>query len=1233
VLSVRRRLAGLLVLIAWTAIACASLSLLGLPPGSQATKTRAPQAASSPAAAADQAGRVQAAADRDFRFERISIEQGLSQSSVYSIYQDSKGFIWAGTQDGINKFDGYRFVQFRPVPGDTNSLSHNYILAIFEDRKGALWIGTNGGGLNRYDRERDEFVRYQHDSRSSGSLSGDIVWSIYEDRSGALWIGTEFGLNRYDRHQDRFVHISMDENGSDLAAKSVRAISEDRQGVLWIGAEGGGLSRLDPERKHFQHYRRDPSDPNSLSSNMVTSICEGQDGTLWIGTEGGGLNRFDPASGHFEHYFNDPNDPGSLGANSIQVVHRDRSGSLWVGTNGAGLNLLDEETGRFVRYQHDLSDPRSLSDDWVWSIFEDRAGNLWVGTLGGGMNRLERSSQPFTNYQPAADEDNSMAGDLVWSIYEDRSGTLWVGTFGGGLNSLDRQNGRWEHYQYTPSDPHSLSNNIVRAILEDRQGRLWIGTEGGGLNQFDREKKRFAHYRYDPGNPNSLSSNAILTLYEDASSILWIGTAGGGLNRFDPASGHFTRYPARGDNRVILGNGNVRAIYEDRQGMLWVGTEGGGLHRFDRHRERFTYYLLDPDDPESLSRDDVMAIFEDRSGVLWVGTFGGGLNKFDRQKDSFTHYTTRDGLPNDVVYGILEDEQGFLWLSTNRGLSRFDPRTDTFRNYDTSDGLQCNEFNAGAYHRSRSGEMFFGGVRGFSSFYPAWVQENPYAPPVVLTSITQAGSTLQPGRAVESLETVTLHWPNNYFEFEFAALNFNHPEKNQYAYKLEKFDKDWNYVGTTRVGRYTNLPGGRYTLRVKGSNNDGVWNEQGVALQVAVIPPFWATWWFRGATLLLVVLGLLAGYRLRIRSMEARSRQLEAQVQERTYEIERRRQAAEGLREILEIINSERSIGESLDYIACQAAQSSGAHETLLYRYSESEPVAVLADFTSDQARGQSNEVANWITEAVKSGGMLVVEDVEAHQDAGGAVEAPLSSRRYLALMGIPLIVGGEMYGGMIFFHTQPRAFSEEDAKLARSFADHAALAIANEQLRLRAERMAVAAERNRLARELHDSAKQKAFAALAQLGAANGLMDSAPEAAKERVLEAESLVHEVLQELVILIQEMHPAALKEKGLAAALREVALEWAEKSDIEVRLKLEDAQTLPLEVEQAFYRIAQEALANVARHSRARNVELLLEANAHLIRMSVVDDGCGFDPERASVGLGLRSMLERAEMHGG
>ncbi|MBN1149224.1 MAG: GAF domain-containing protein [Anaerolineales bacterium] len=1232
-LSVGRRPPGLLILVAWLSIACASLSAPrgdSLLLGSQAA---AASLVASPSPDASDQARQQSPAEHTARFERLSIEQGLSQSSVYSIYQDSAGFIWAGTQDGLNKFDGYRFTHFKPAPGDANSLSNNNVLAIYEDREGALWVGTNGGGLNRYDRKQDEFVRYQHDSRSPYSLSNNVVWSIYQDRLGELWVGTAYGLNRYDWRNDRFIRYYGSQTGSGPLGNSVRAIFEDRQGALWFGTEDGGLSQLDRERRYFRHYQRDPGDPNSLGSNMVTSICDGQDGALWIGTEDSGLIRFDPASGHFDHYLNNPDDPGSLGGNSVQTVYRDRDGTLWVGTDGAGLNRFDELTGQFIRYTNKLDDPHSLSDDWVRSIFEDQAGNLWVGTLGGGMNRLERASQPFTSYRPALDEDNSMAGDLVWALYEDRSGLLWVGTLGGGLNALDRRSGRWEHYQYDPADPHSLSNNTVRAILEDRQGRLWIGTEGGGLNRFDRENGQFIHYRHDPKDSRSLSSDMVLTLYEDASGVLWVGTAGGGLNQADPASGHFTRYPPQGDSRFSLGNGNVRAIYEDRQGVLWVGTDGGGLNCIDRQRGRFTYYRFDPNDPASLSGDNIMSIYEDRSGVLWVGTFGEGLNKFDRQSGSFEHFTTLDGLPNDVIYGILEDEQGFLWLSTNKGLSRFDPLTETFHNYDTSDGLQCNEFNAGAYHKSSSGEMFFGGVQGFSSFYPAWMQENPYAPPVVLTSITQGGVALEPGRAVESVEAVTLRWPSNYFEFEFAALNFSRPEKNQYAYKLEKFDKGWNYVGTTRVGRYTNLPGGNYTLRVKGSNNDGVWNEQGVSLQVTVVPPVWATWWFRAAALLLLVLGLLAGYRLRLRSLEARSRQLEAQVQERTFEIERRRQVAEGLREILEMLNSERSIRESLDYIACQAAQLSGANEVLIYHYSGS-GAAALAGCLSDQAQEFSSGAptpANWVTLAVQRGEPLVVTDIDQEADRMG--ELPALLRPYGALLGLPLLVGGEVYGGMVLLFSLPRAFSGEDIDLGRSFAEHAALAIANEQLRLRAKRVAVAAERNRLALELHDSAKQKAFAALAQLGAANGLIERQPQIAREHVLEAETLVHEVLQEMVALIQEMRPAALKEKGLAAALREYASEWSEQSGIAVELKVEDGQARSPEVEQAFYRIAQEALANVARHSQARRVEILLAKDSRLSRMSIVDDGCGFDPGRTGDGLGLRSMRERAEMHGG
>jgi len=710
-----------------------------------------------------------------------------------------------------------------------------------------------------------------------------------------------------------------------------------------------------------------------------------------------------------------------------------------------------------------------------------------------------------------------------------------------------------------------------------------------------------------------------------------------------------------------LSHNNVLLIYEDRSGVLWIGTFGGGLNEFSRETEKFTHYQNDPNDPNSLSNNSIASICEDQSGVLWIGTFGGGLDKFNREKKTFTHYRYREknGLPDDMVYGILEDNAaspdggGCLWLSTNNGLSRFNPRTETFKNYDVRDGLQSNEFNGGACHKNGSGEMFFGGVNGFNAFYPQGIEDNPYIPPVVLTSLTQDGEDVELGKAVESVTEVTFNWPNNFFEFEFAALGYTQPEKNQYAYMLERFDKDWIYIGTRRFARYANLPGGTYVLRVKGSNNDGVWNQEGISVTITIVPPFWETWWFRGIVALVLVGGMIGGHRLRVRSVEARNRELETQVEERTYEIERRRQVAEGLREILVILNSDRPLRESLDYIVSQAALLAGAEGAIVFRRGRASPVTIIASSSGSQANSSTGEglpgpttglpalTMRWIARSVLKGQPLIVPDLESYQMVNpGSVPSTCGEHR--AILGIPLSVGDEVYGGLVLFYAQERSFSEEDLKLGFIFADQAVLAIANAQLRDRAEQTAVETERNRLARDLHDAVTQTLFSASLIAEALPTIWESDQDEGRQLLREMRRLSRGALAEMRTLLLELRPTALAEASLGDLLRQLAETVTGRKDVSVTVTVEGQCAFPSDVHVALYRIAQEALNNVVKHAQASRVAVSLCCALPLcaggekkggVELRVSDDGCGFDPHCVPPDrLGLDIMRERAQAVG-
>lgn len=787
------------------------------------------------------------------KFEQITVDNGLSQSCVLTMLQDSQGFMWFGTQDGLNKYDGYNFVVYKYNELDSNSLSDNFILSIYEDISGRIWVGTENGGLNKFDRHTEHFTHYTHNPENKYSLGSNTVLSIYEDRFGTLWIGTkDGGLNKFNKTTDQFIRYIHDlENPNSLGSNTVFSIYEDKFGTLWIGTKNGGLNSFNRKTEQFNHYTNNPHNSNSLSNNTVLSIYEDQSGNLWLGTNGGGLNRFERETGQFIHYIHDPANLNSLSGNTINSISEDKMGNLWLATSswygnsyGKSLDKFDQKTGKFTHYIHDSTKPNSLSDDLVSFILRDNSANIWIGTGFSGINKLDTKKNKFTHYKHDVANPQSLIENHISSIYEDKAGEIWISTFNKGLDKFNRETKQFYHYSYESDNSNSLNSNNIWSVYEDHEGILWIGTLGSGLNNFDRDSGKFRHYKYEQNNPDSLSDDTIWSIYEDQKRNLWIGTFRGGLNKFDRETQKFIHYQHNPDNPNSLSDNSVVSIYEDQSGILWIGTEGGALNKFDRETQKFTHYKHDSNNRNSLSYDRVLSIYEYPAGTLWIGTYGGGLDKFDIATESFTHYTEKDGLPNNSVVGILSDDDGNLWLSTGKGLSKFNPKTETFRNYDVSDGLQGNEFDGvKAYFRSKTGEMFFGGLNGFNSFYPDQVKDNPHIPPIVLTDFKIFNESVKLKPVISQAKEINLSYKENFFSFEFAALDYTNPKKNQYAYKLDGFDKNWIYSGTRRYASYTNLDAGTYVFRVKGSNNDGVWNEEGTSLKITITAPPWKTWW------------------------------------------------------------------------------------------------------------------------------------------------------------------------------------------------------------------------------------------------------------------------------------------------------------------------------------------------------------------------------------------------------
>jgi ligand-binding sensor domain-containing protein/signal transduction histidine kinase len=825
------------------------------------------------------------------RFQHFGIEQGLPNSVVWGILLDSHGYLWIGTNDGLGRFDGYHFQVYRNDPEDKASLSHNDVRTLFDDRYGNLWIGTYGG-LNRFDQKTGKFERYLHSAHDQNSISSDAITAIGEDGEGELWVGTwDAGLNKFNRHDDSFTRFERDTSETTSGKKTLRdnkvhAIIRDHEGALWIGTRGGWLQRLDPAKNEFDCYRDPHADTSAASPDGVRALCEDHSGSIWLGTFDAGIKKFDPVTQKFETFVHRPRDPASLTNNSVNRLLVDQSGDLWVATFNGGLDRWLSRQKKFEHHLNDPKNPASLSNDNVISLCEDRSGDIWVGTAT-GLDKYFAGISKFRNFRHDPDDPSSLSNNYVKAMSEDLSGNLWIATEGGGLNRFDRATGVFEHFFHNPRDTGSISSNYATDLCKDRSGTLWVGTLDGGLNKLNLESRTFEHFAHDPDNPKSISSNDIRSIYEDRSGILWVGTGDAGLNKVNPRTGESTHFFRDPNNSNSLTSNGIQDFQVDTshrgEALLWIATNHG-FTRFDVRGEEFQQFF--PDAHRASRSNNVVQIYEDHSGTLWLATMG-GLWSFEPQTRVFRHYTTQDGLASDLVWSLEEDDHGRLWIGTGNGLCRFDPRTKQFKKYDTGGGFQGSEFNYGSHCKLRSGELCFGGLNGFTMFHPDSIKENTHVPPIVITGFREFDKPVDIHQAIGPSGAIEVSYKENSFSFEFAALDFVRPEKNQYAYKLEGFDRDWAYCDTRRSATYTNLDGGEYVFRVKGCNNDGVWNEEGTSLAVIITPPFWATWWFR-AIFFVTIAGLIGGAAryVAVRKLQRRVRTLE---QQRALERERLR--------------------------------------------------------------------------------------------------------------------------------------------------------------------------------------------------------------------------------------------------------------------------------------------------------------------------------------------------------
>lgn len=963
-----------------------------------------------------------AAEHRSLEFTRLSTGDGLSHGVVYGVCQDSRGFLWFATENGLSRFDGYSFVALHHDPDNPSSPSDNNIGTVAADRNGHIWFGTWGGGVNRFDPEAGTFEHFRHAPEAPGSLSDDRIQTVYFDAEGELWLGTfSGGLEHYDRSSGSFVHHRhSDSEPSSLAHNRVFSVVDDRAGALWV-ATGGGLDRLDRASGRFTHYRHDPTRADSLASNVVRDVTVDRGGVVWVATEGG-LDRFEPAQGRFSHFVADRTRPGSLSSNAVNIVFEDSNGSLWVGTVDGGLNRFLPETGTFEVYSSDPKDPESIGHANIRDIYEDRSGNLWVSTRGGGVAKANLKPTKFRHVTYRSGTAAGLTDSNVRSICEDHTGILWVGTENG-LNRLDEPGGTTTHFLPTGSK-RSVSYPRIYAAVEDRLGRMWFGTYGGGLERWDRTSGLFSRFRHSAANPRSLSHDRVKALLVDAGGELWVGTDGG-LARFISDSAGFETFTHRPDDSGSLASNYVWTVYEDSDRILWVGTDHG-LARFDRGTRSFRTFRKDPDKPRSLSNNKVLCLFEDANKVLWVGT-AGGLNRMSGRSEQFDHFLEQDGLPSSFVTGILPDAEGRLWVATNGGLTRFEPGARTFRNYDMGDGLQSNDFYPGACAMGRDGQLYFGGTNGFNAFLPAEVRDSTFVPPVVLTSFKVFDREVKTALAIWSLPVIVLGYQENFFAFEFSALDYTNPAKNRYAYMLEGFDRDWVVCGTRRYASYTNLDAGSYTFRVRGTNPDGVWATRGAAIKVRVVPPPWKTWWAYAGYVALVLTAVFTAI------------DLERQRHQR--------RLAEKLRDLTRALTSTLDVNEVLDRLL-ERLHTVVRYDSAAVVVRDGDRFRVISRRGS-MAGEDSSEPEDCTLEAGLLRDLLAQRRplLRPERGATSALGQEQAHPLWRSWLGLPLESRDEVVALLVLRHHLVRAFTQHHADLGATFAGQAAMAIENAKM------------------------------------------------------------------------------------------------------------------------------------------------------------------------------------------
>ncbi|MEQ9441430.1 MAG: two-component regulator propeller domain-containing protein [Cyclobacteriaceae bacterium] len=851
------------------------------------------------------------------RFQHLTIEDGLAQNMVDCLLQDRQGFLWFGTWNGLCRYDGYTFEVFNSEPSSANSLGNNFVYSLLEDPFGNIWVGTKEG-LYVYLYDEGQFVQ-------AGKLAPNDFPVLHAAiptlalQDSTLLIGSDQGLSLFQLHDstgkmEHTAHYAFGPGKFAIPGSVVNTLLSDRQHNIWVGTDEG-IAVISSENSNIKRFTQQPGNANSLSSNQVLAIYETENSEIWIGTEFG-LNHYLSASETFHRFFSEPANPSSLAHNTVMDILEDNAGNLILATLG-GLSVMSAKNQLFTNYKNEYYVEHSLSNDFVNCLLKDTMGDIWIGTERGGVNFYNANQHKFERFEFKVDHTNSLSHRTVNSVYEDAD-FLWIGTAGGGLNRYHKSTGKFHHFRYNAEDPHSISSDFITSIHRDQRGQLWVGTWGAGLNVLINEKGTDTHFEHHQSEPG-LVSNFISSITEDHQGNLWIGTLGGLVQYHTETKQFETKFSDHSPQRIT----GVGCLFFDTDQSLWAGTRDGLFHiRFQNSSQhQVTKYEHDPTNPHSISGNYVISILKDTDNQLWFGTYGHGINRVHTSGDSlkFTAYTTADGLSNNIIYGIQQDREKNLWLSTDYGLTRLHPDTQKIRNFYIADGLLNNQYYWSASYQNDQGKLYFGGMNGLDAFYPQWIQEVKQNPRVVITDIKLLNESVvanQPYHGVEVLNSpapkaheIFLSYKEKVFGIEFSSLNYQEPGLIRYAYILEGFEKDWNYVSSDRrYASYTNLKPGNYTFKVKASGPNGTFDAAPTEIQLHIAPPFWDTPWFQALTLLVVIAWILGYIRYRTYTLKRQKMILERQVKDRTERVNQQKDALAF--QAIQLLNNNRELEE-----------------------------------------------------------------------------------------------------------------------------------------------------------------------------------------------------------------------------------------------------------------------------------------------------------------------------------